>query len=89
VARPKLERRRQALIYPGLDCRKVVRRRAPNGMGLTLWAHFGGGLRGASRRRGNRTLYECSYRVSVAEVGEKHLSGAVKVSREASQGGAG
>jgi hypothetical protein len=28
VKRPKLEERRQALLYLGSDCRKVVRRRA-------------------------------------------------------------
>jgi len=36
VACPKLERRRQALLYLGPDCRKVVRRRYPDGLGLTL-----------------------------------------------------
>jgi len=89
VVRPKLERRRQALLYLGLDCRKVVRRRVPDGIELTLWAHCGGGLRGASRGHRNRAIYECSYRGSVAEIGEKHLPSAIKVSREASQGGAG
>jgi hypothetical protein len=33
--------------------------------------------------------FGCSYRRSVAEVGESHLSGVVEVSREASQEGAG
>jgi hypothetical protein len=28
VSRPKLEERRQTLLYLGSDCRKVVRRRA-------------------------------------------------------------
>jgi len=65
VVRPKLERRRQALIYPGLDCRKVVRRGVPDGTGLTLWAHCGGCLRGASRGRGNRAII----RVLVSSVG--------------------
>jgi len=89
VARPKLERRRQALLYLGPDCRKVVRRRYPDGLGLTLQAHRGGGRRGASCGLGSRAIFGCSYRMSVADVGEKHLPGAVEVSREASQEGAG
>jgi hypothetical protein len=87
--RPKLERRRQALLHLGPDCRKVVRRRYPDGLGLTLRAHRGGGRRGESCGLGSRASFGCSYRMSVAEVGEKHLPGAVEVSREASQEGAG
>jgi len=89
VARPKLETRRQALLYLGPDCRKVVRRRYPNGLGLTPWAHRGGGRRSASCGLGSRAIFGCSCRMSVAEVGAKHLPGAVKVSREAIQEGAG
>jgi len=41
------------------------------------------------RGLGSRTVRECSYRESVAEVDEKHLSHAAKGSREANRGGAG
>jgi hypothetical protein len=50
------------------------------------------GLRGrhdASRALGNRAVYGCSYRESIAEVGKKHLSRASEGSRKANRGGAG
>jgi hypothetical protein len=90
VFRPKLEPRRQARIYLGLDCRKVVWRRFRMASGLTLWFTS----RRRSRQRelhgsGVERIFGCSCRVSVAEIGEKHLPRVIKVSRKASQGGAG
>jgi hypothetical protein len=90
VFRPKLEPRRQARIYLGLDCRKVVWRRFRMASGLTLWF--------TSRRRslqrelhgsGVERIFGCSCRVLVAEIGEKHLPRVIEVSRKVSQGGAG
>jgi hypothetical protein len=78
--RLKLVTRRQARGRPGSDCRKMVRRHA--GRTLVGIRGLGSGsgkrerLRGqrdASRALGNRAVYECSYRESIAEVGEKHL----------------
>jgi len=89
AGRPKLVRRRQTLIHLGSDCRKVVRRRYPDGIGANAPAHLGGGLRGASCGLGSRAIFGCSYRTSVAEIGAKHLPGEFEVSREASQEGAG
>jgi len=40
VFRPKLEARRQARIYLGLDCRKVVWRRVPDGLGANALVHI-------------------------------------------------
>lgn len=57
--------------------------------GLTLRAHRGGGRRGASCGLGSRAIFGCSFRTSVAEVGETHLPSVIKVSREAIQEGAG
>jgi hypothetical protein len=72
TVRPKLERRRQTLIHPGLDCRKVVRRRAPNGTGLTLWAHGGGGFAaqaaGAGIERGTSARIEGRLQRSVRSI---------------------
>jgi hypothetical protein len=89
AGRPKLVQRRQTLIHLGSDCRKAVRRRNPDGIGAHAPAHRGGGLRGASCGLGSRAIFGCSFRTSVAEVGATHLPGESKVSREASQGGAG
>ena len=85
----KLERRRQARFHLGSGRRKAVWRSSPDGLGVILRAHRGGGHQGASRGLRNRAIFGCSYRMSVAEVGERHLPGAVKVSREAIRGGAG
>lgn len=65
MTRPKLEGRRQTLLHLGLDRRKAVRRRAPNGIGLTLGAHNGGGHRSASCGPGNSS----EFRVLVSNVG--------------------
>jgi hypothetical protein len=57
--------RRQTLIHPGPDCRKVVRRRAPpRDLGLNAPDSLdGGGLRGASRGLGSRAIKDgCSFR---------------------------
>ena len=62
---------------------------SPDGSGRKHRAHRGGGLQGESRGLRSRAIYGCAYRMSVAEIGKKHLPGAIKVSREASQGGAG
>jgi hypothetical protein len=86
---PKLETRRQAQLYLGSDCRKAVRRRLPDGIGVNASAHLGDGHHGASRGPGSRSKYGCSCRMSVAEVGETHLSGVIKGSREASRERAG
>jgi len=85
--------RRQTLIHPGPDCRKVVRRRAPpRDLGLNAPDSLdGGGLRGASRGLGSRAIKDWVLvsEVSVAEVGERHLACDAEVGREAHQGGAG
>ena len=73
----------------GSDCRKAVRRRRPDGIGVNASAHRGDGHHGASRGPGSRAKYGCSCRMSVAEVGETHLPGVIKGSREASQERAG
>lgn len=78
--RLKLVPRRQARGRPGSDCRKMVRRHAGRTLvgirGLGSGSGKREGLRGqrdASRALGNRAVYGCSYRESIAEVGEKHL----------------
>jgi hypothetical protein len=47
------------------------------------------GHHGASCGLGSRAKFGCSYRTSVAEIGETHLPSAAKVSREVIRGGEG
>jgi len=92
----KLVPRRQVRGQPGSDCRKMVRRHAGRTLVTIRGLGLGSGererLRGrrdASRALGNRAIFGCSYRESIAEVGEKHLFRSSKGSREANRGGAG
>jgi len=87
---PKLETRRQAQLHLGSDCRKVVRRRPPDGIGVNASAHRGDGHRGLQAvGPGSRANVGCSCRMSVAEIGATHLPGGIEGSREASQESAG
>jgi hypothetical protein len=69
---------------PGPDCRKVVRRRTGEPWPQSQW-EVPCGPRGASRVPGSRAIHGCSCRVSVAEVGQKHLRRISEGSREASR----
>lgn len=82
--RPKLEARRQARAQPGLDHRKVVRRRTEE-PGPRV-GEESCGQRSASCALGSRAVHGCSCRESVAEVGEKHLLRSIEGSREANRG---
>lgn len=66
VAMPKLEHRRQTKLHPRI-CRR------PLAEGGSAPSEGPQGLSGGVL--GNRTVQRCSFRESVAEVGEVHLSG--------------
>jgi hypothetical protein len=88
--RSKLDTRRQARIQPGQDCREVVRRRTGEpdlGRGSTLRSAHRSPSREVRGAPGSRAIHGCSYRESIAEVGEKHLLRAAEASREANPDG--
>jgi hypothetical protein len=70
---PKLETRRQAQLHLGSDCRKVVRRRPPDGIGVNASAHRGDGHRGCKPRglgveRMSGARVECRLQRSVRSI---------------------
>jgi len=87
ASRSKLGTRRQARAHPGPGRRKAGWRcplQPASGFSSGRWGESG--RRGESCERGSRAVHECSYLLSVAEVGEKHLSLVTKGSRKATRG---